>query len=208
MRLTKKRSGVSALISTLLLVAIAVTLSVALFVSTTGYLSGLTSSIGNAQPGQNRAAQTIISIENTVSKAYTTNFTSNPSNGYVELFVRNVGGVSLTLGSVAVTAPPTNGGQNKSFLSVLSAGTWSTPSVRNVVVCSEATNETSCETSLACKSSASPLTQLTSQQNTAKIWIEWCSHPTGSPVPESGDAFQIQVSSTVGASNIITINVP
>lgn len=205
MRLARKRAGVSALISTLLMVAIAVSLSVTLFVSTTGYLSGLTSSIGNAQPGQNRAAQTTIVVENTVSKAFTTGFAANPTNGYVELFVRSVGGVSLTLGSLTAVAPPTNAGQTKSFTAVLNDLTWPQP-YPDVYVCSEGIADTACEVSATCSSTASTTNTLTPRSETAKVWVEWC--PGATPAPRSGDAFQIQVSTTVGASNIITINIP
>lgn len=200
------RRGVSAVISALLMVAIAVSLSAALFVSTSGYLSGLTNNIGSNQPGQNKAAQSILTIENYVAKTYTTGFAANPTNGYVELFVRNVGAVSLTLGSVTITAPPTNGGQSKSFLAAFSSSssTWSSP-YSDVYVCSEATSSVTCEVTSPCTSATSTGT-LTSQSNTAEVWVEWC--PGASPKPISGDAFQIQVTSTYGASNIITINMP
>jgi flagellin-like protein len=216
-----RRSGVSAVIGALIMVAIAVSLSAALFVSTTGYLSGLTSSLGNAQPGQNRATQSIVVVENTVAKAYTTGFSSALTNGYVVLYVRNVGSVPLTLGSLTVTAPPTNAGQTKSFTAIMtptptspSTGTWSAPfgATGNVYVCSELPSvlpaQSNCATTNLCTSQGvvSSLAALTVQQNTARIWIAWC--PGALPKPVSGDAFQIQVSSTVGASNIVTINVP
>lgn len=270
------------------MVAIAVSLSVALFVSTTGYLSGLTSSLGNVQPGQNQAAQALFTIENIVAKAYTTGFTASPTNAYVELFVKSVGGVSLTLGSLTMTTPPSNAGQRKSFSSVLTGTTWSTP-YADVYICSEGANSATCEKLSPCSSSGS-LNVLTTLQNTGKVWIEWCvdtgtatgpaqsstqlqdttqswatnqwagyivtitsglesgetatvcsntsypydtltittssscNPPTGwttalsgslysitlpaGLAPKSGDAFQIQVSSTVGASNIVTISVP
>ena len=202
MQVRKSRSGVSAVISALLMVAIAVSLSVALFVSTTGYLSGLTSALGNQQPGQSRAAQTLLTIESTTAKAYSAGF---PSDGYVVLYVRNVGSVALTIGSLSVTAPPTNGGQTKSFSSLLSDTTWSQP-YSGVQVCSELTSQSNCDVSGLCSAPVQSLSTLTSSQNTARIWIAWCSG--ASPAPKSGDAFQIQVSTTVGASNIVTINVP
>lgn len=193
------------------MVSIAVSLSAALFVSTTGYLSGLTGALGNVQPGQNRAAQSILTIENYVAKSYVngTGFTAHPTNGYVELFIRNVGTVSLTLGSVTVTAPPTNGGQTKSFTSTLVAinstsGTWSPP-YSHVFICSELTSQTICEVSSPC-TSANSTSNLSTKVNTAELWIKWCNG--ASPAPNPGDAFQIQVTSTVGASNIITINMP
>jgi hypothetical protein len=184
------------------MVAIAVSLSAALFVSSTGYLSGLTNSLGNEQPGQNLAAQTLITIESTSSKAYGAGF---PSDGYVVLYVRNVGGVSLTLGSLTVTAPPTNAGQTKSFTSTLTGTSWAQPS-STLRICSELSTDANCNVAGLCLGPIASQATLTKVQNTARIWIAWCSG--ASSAPKSGDAFQIQVSTTVGASNIVTINVP
>jgi len=268
MRLQRGRAAVSAIISTLLIIAIAVTLSAALFVSTTGYLSSLVSSGSNQQPGQSRAEESLLSIENTHAVAYSSGY---PSDGYVMMYVRNVGGTQLTLGSVTVTAPPTNGGLTKSFSSVLTGSTWGSVGT-SVLVSSEATTATYCgvagtasgtgeltsilidsgspgwlsnqwagytvtitagtdvgQTQVISSNTAntlsiagtwsakpdatsvyainpSPVVTTLALEQTAVICITW-SHGA-SPHPLSGDAFQIQISSTVGTSSIASVNVP
>ena len=202
MEIRARRHGISAVISVLLLVAVAVSLSVVLFVSTTGYLSGVTGALSSQQPSQSLAAQTIISIESTTSKAYSTGF---PTDGYVSLYVRNVGAVSLTIGSLTVTAPPTNAGQTKSFSAVLTGTSWAQP-YSNMRICSELPSQSNCDGAALCAGPVASTATLTKTQNTAKVVLAWCSG--ASPAPRSGDAFQIQINTNVGASNIITINVP
>jgi len=201
----RKRAAISPLIATLLIVAIAVSMSVMLFVSTSSYLAGLVAFGAGQQPFQNQATRSLLVAENTVAKNYLTGF---PTDGYIELFVRNVGGYSpLGLGSVTVSSPPTNGGLTKSFLSTLSGTTWSQP-YTNVYVCSELASSASCETTsnpTLCTSQPSAYTALPIQQ-TAKIWIAWCSG--ASPKPATGDTIQVQVATIVGASTIVTITFP
>lgn len=218
MRLARERSAISAAIGALLMIAVAVVLSVALFLSATGYLSSLVSSGSSLQPGQNQAARDLLSIENAQAKACSQGL---PNDCYVVLYARNVGGSSITLGSLTLTAPPTNAGQTRSFSSVLNAQTktWSTAysdSNEVVYVCDELVNQTvpTCNGATSVPTLSTVCQQPLPCQQIVEVWIEWVNNSGGpwslnhSPHPVTGDAFQVQISSTVGTSTIVTVAVP
>jgi FlaG/FlaF family flagellin (archaellin) len=102
MRYGNERQAVAPVLATLLMIAVAVAMSVIIFMWSQGFLSQTSSATGGQQGAQNIAAQSSISIEMAV-------FTTG-ANGTSTVIVRNVGSVSVTLGSIVVQGTSSNAG--------------------------------------------------------------------------------------------------
>src|SRR3990172_7857215 len=87
---SSKRKAVAPVLATLLMIAVAVAMSVIIFMWRKGFLSQTSSSTGSQQGAQNQAAQSSIAIE-----VATFDLTTNSST----VIVRNVGAVSISIGS-------------------------------------------------------------------------------------------------------------
>ena len=95
-----KRKAVAPVLATLMMIAVAVAMSVIIFVWAQGFLSQTSSAAGGQQSQQNIAAQSSISIDSATF--------SVGSGGSVTMVVRNVGSVTETLGSLLVQGSPSN----------------------------------------------------------------------------------------------------
>ena len=102
-RLVKK--GVSPVLATLMMVAVAVAMSVIIFTWSQGFLSQTGEAASAQQAAQNVAAQSGIIIEAVTATASTT-----AANGTATIYVRNVGASSISLGSVNVVGRSGNSG--------------------------------------------------------------------------------------------------
>lgn len=99
MRFTK-RKAVAPVLATLLMIAVAVAMSVILFMWAQGFLSNNSGAIGSQQAAQNNAAQSSISIEQVGKNA----------NLSMSVVVRNVGAVAVSVGSYSIVGSSTNAG--------------------------------------------------------------------------------------------------
>jgi flagellin-like protein len=88
----KVRRAVSPVLATLMMVAVAVALSVIIFTWSQGFLSQTGEAASGQQAQQNIAAQSGILIESV-------KFTASDTAPEIKITVRNVGGVTVTLGS-------------------------------------------------------------------------------------------------------------
>src|SRR3990172_11988450 len=103
---SSKRKAVAPVLATLLMIAVAVAMSVIIFMWSQGFLSQTSSSTGSQQGAQNQAAQSSVNIETALFKLNTTNTYANgteSNHGRMTLIVRNVGSVAVTVGSITVT---------------------------------------------------------------------------------------------------------
>jgi len=94
-----RRRAVAPVIATLLMVAVAVAMSVIIFMWSQGFLSNASSAVGGQQGVQNQAVQSSISIEGVTA-----------SGTSLDVMVRNVGSVSVSLGSYVVVGLSSNVG--------------------------------------------------------------------------------------------------
>lgn len=85
----RSRKAVAPVLATLLMIAVAVAMSVIIFMWSQNFLSQTSESTGSQQGSQNQAAQSSISIENTLFNTL--------GNGTKEatVYIRNVGAVSV-----------------------------------------------------------------------------------------------------------------
>tara|TARA_B100001971_G_C18141712_1_gene510728 strand:- start:37 stop:546 length:510 start_codon:yes stop_codon:yes gene_type:complete len=97
----RKNKAVAPVLATLLMIAVAVAMSVIIFMWSQGFLAGTADSTGSQQGAQNQAAQSSISIE-----ASTFSTTTNTSI----VIVRNVGAVAVQLGNIIATGISSNTG--------------------------------------------------------------------------------------------------
>ena len=84
----KNRKAVSPVLATLLMIAVAVSMSVILFMWSQGFLATTSEAASSQQQAQNVAAQSSIAIESV----------SFPASSNVHILVRNVGTTKITLG--------------------------------------------------------------------------------------------------------------
>ncbi len=106
-----KRQAVAPVLATLLMIAVAVAMSVIIFMWSQGFLSQTSSATGGQQGAQNQAAQSSISIETaTFNTATSGTCATSVNNPCATIIVRNVGAVSVTLGSVLLQGSSSNSG--------------------------------------------------------------------------------------------------
>ncbi len=101
-----KERAVAPVLATLLMVAVAVAMSVIIFMWSQSFLAQTSESTGSQQGSQNQAAQSSISIEAVLFNADDT----------ATILIRNVGGISTSLGSITVSALSNNDGFNSNFI--------------------------------------------------------------------------------------------
>ena len=105
----RKRKAVAPVLATLLMIAVAVAMSVIIFMWSQGFLSNTSSATGSQQGAQNVAAQSSINIESTTH--------SFPST--LTLYIRNVGSVSVTLGQCILSGISSNVGFRDSAIQTI-----------------------------------------------------------------------------------------
>jgi len=181
------------------MIAVAVAMSVIIFMWSQGFLSQTSSSTGGQQGAQNQAAQSSISIELATFKtgAINTNAVNTPQ---ITVVVRNVGAVGITPGSVTVTGPSSNAG----FVGALTLGTLTTcPSSGTATTVTSTDGSWSCTlsstTSIVGKGSSTTLvlTQATAALATlSKTQIL------------SGDVINIKITTNVGTFAQAQFTVP
>lgn len=116
----RSRKAVAPVLATLLMIAVAVSMSVIIFMWSQGFLANTSSSTGSQQGAQNQAAQSSISIE-----AITATPSGGLSDGVVNhgnltVFVRNVGAVQVTIASIILEGTSSNTGFNRTLSTALS----------------------------------------------------------------------------------------
>jgi len=118
------KRAVSPVLATLMMVAVAVAMSVIIFTWGQGFLSQTGEAASAQQASQNVAAQSGILIESVPTKQWK----SGTQNGNITIVVRNVGGVSVTLGTVQITPLKSNSGLNSSLTATYNSTTtqWNT----------------------------------------------------------------------------------
>jgi len=105
------------------MIAVAVAMSVIIFMWSQGFLSQTSSATGGQQGAQNQAAQSSISIE---LGTFTKNSTAGWASGkgpQMQIVVRNVGAVAINIGSVTVSGISSNVGFKGSVITTISTGT-------------------------------------------------------------------------------------
>ncbi len=112
----RKNMAVAPVLATLLMIAVAVAMSVIIFMWSQGFLAGTSESTGAQQGSQNQAAQSSIIVETVtgIPGTYKPNFT---------LLARNVGAVAITVGSITVTGLSSNAGFTGSLLATVFSNT-------------------------------------------------------------------------------------
>jgi len=120
--LAKKPSkkAVSPVLATLMMVAVAVAMSVIIFTWSQGFLSQTGEAAQSGQEAQNIAAQSGILIEAVVLTP-----SGSTANGSATIYLRNVGGVAVMPGQIAVIGRSTNTGFNQSIPQLFTSGTTS-----------------------------------------------------------------------------------
>ncbi|MDG6902717.1 MAG: hypothetical protein JRM80_12275 [Nitrososphaerota archaeon] len=96
-----KRKAVAPVLATLMMIAVAVAMSVIIFVWSQGFLAQTSAAAGGQQSQQNLAASSGISIETAIF---------DTSSKTITIVVRNVGSVAETLGSLQISGVPSNSG--------------------------------------------------------------------------------------------------
>lgn len=114
-----KRKAVAPVLATLMMIAVAVAMSVIIFVWSQGFLSQTSSAAGGQQSQQNLAASSGISIE----AAVFTPGNSGTGTGQVIVVIRNVGSVSEVIGSFQIDGVPSNAGFKGADICPFSSGT-------------------------------------------------------------------------------------
>ena len=106
----RKRKAVSPVLATLLMIAVAVALAVVIFTWSQGFLSSTSSAVGTEQGAQNIAAQSQIALENVIPDKANDSPSSNVTVAKFTVIVRNVGSVSVSLGTITIQGLPANSG--------------------------------------------------------------------------------------------------
>jgi flagellin-like protein len=191
MNFHRQRKGVAPVLATLLMIAVAVSMSVIIFMWSQGFLSQTSASAGSQQGVQNQAAQSSISIE-TVTFV-TSQSTDTATSPKITLIVRNVGAVSIGLGSVTVQGISSNTGFKGSLTYA-----WTSTASTDVTETSctwviDASHDTSSEVQAA--KGAAVVFSLTETTTTGD---PCASGGTGDTRILSGDVLNIKVTTTVG----------
>jgi flagellin-like protein len=95
LKLQRSRKAVSPVLATLLMIAVAVSMSVILFMWSQGFLSSVSEAAHEQQRAQNIVVQSQIAIENV-------RFYESGGTKYVEIMIRNVGSTEVTLSNVYI----------------------------------------------------------------------------------------------------------
>ncbi len=171
MRYGKDRQAVAPVLATLLMIAVAVAMSVIIFMWSQGFLSQTSSATGGQQGQQNVAAQSSVSIESATFTIGTT--------GSASIIVRNVGAVSITIGSILVQGSSSNSGFQGSAL----AASFSTSTTTVTTFTASSATCTTSSLLTACGSSKG-------QSITISV--------TGLTNLASGDVINVKVTTNVG----------
>ncbi len=117
--LSRKKKGSSPVLAILLMIAVAVAMGIIIFMWSQGFLSGTSGAAQSQTSAQNVAAQSSISIEGvgwgiseeglttvsinqTVAGGATVTNNTSSGNEYIRIAIRNVGGIGLSIGGVAI----------------------------------------------------------------------------------------------------------
>jgi FlaG/FlaF family flagellin (archaellin) len=177
----KTKKAVAPVLATLLMIAVAVSMSVIIFMWGQGFLSQTSEGTGAQQGAQNQAAQSSISVEAVLFEAST----SKPN---ITVVVRNVGAVAIELGSITVTGVTANSGFKGSLMGSIdttftltaSSGSWSGSATATSI----------------------------SKGNSATITLNGTTSATDDTVIQSGDIVTIKVTTRVGTFAQASFTVP
>jgi flagellin-like protein len=193
------KKAVSPVLATLMMVAVAVALSVIIFTWSQSFLSQTSEAASGQQAAQNIAAQSGILIE---SATFAT------STDEVTIYIRNVGAVSNTIGSIIVTGRPDNTGMKSSVVLLVDISgnhpkVTADPSSGAVSKLYVNGNEVNLNTSN--DSDSDPLKGL-QKGNSISVLIDLTG--TGNYNIESGDVITIKVTTAAGTFAQATYTVP
>jgi len=113
MQYGRKHKAVAPVLATLLMIAVAVAMSVILFMWSQGFLSNSSGAVGGQQGAQNQAAQSSVAISSA---------TASDSSTAVSIVVTNVGAVKVALGSISITPASGNSGTWSSLVDTTLGG--------------------------------------------------------------------------------------
>jgi FlaG/FlaF family flagellin (archaellin) len=187
---TKTRKAVAPVLATLLMIAVAVSMSVIIFMWGQGFLSQTSEGTGAQQGAQNQAAQSSVAIE---AVLFNPNATSNTAT--ISIIVRNVGAVAIKLGAVSITGLSANAEMTGNVLGTLSDSTWT------VTGSDDSGNQSwsaSGGTSTLSKGEAATIV-FTRTDDTGEADDTWF---------DSGDVITIKVTTTVGTFAQASYTVP
>ena len=198
-----QRKAVAPVLATLMMIAVAVAMSVIIFVWSQGFLSQTSSAAGGQQSQQNIAAQSSISVELAVFTTGSSHAGGATCGGASDgtpkmtIVVRNVGSITETLGSLLISGNPSNAGF-KGSITILSVSSTATSSPASVTSATDAGIWTYSTSAAAPAKSASAT-------------ISVCDTITGS-IPtttiSSGDIIIVKVSTTAGTFATQQFTVP
>ena len=167
------------MLATLMMIAVAVAMSVIIFVWSQGFLSQTSSAAGGQQSQQNIAAQSSISIDSA---------TFSTATGDATLIIRNVGSVAETLGSILVQGTTSNAGFTSSAIcTTFTTWTYSTCSGGG--------------------SSTVTVTSGSLSKGSAEVVVFYFGSGTGNAV-QSGDVVNVKVATTAGTFATEQFTVP
>jgi archaeal type IV pilus assembly protein PilA len=199
-----KRKAVAPVLATLMMIAVAVAMSVIIFVWSQGFLSQTSSAAGGQQSQQNIAAQSSLSIESAV---FSDSGSSGTNYGAITIVVRNVGSVGETLGSILITGVPTNVGLQDSLICSVS-GSQTASDQAYGVACSPAGGfvqgagtvpaGTSCPAATSCILYPTADTFVIGKGQAATITVELPLTTTAGAYLASGDLVSLKLTTTAG----------
>jgi hypothetical protein len=178
------------------MIAVAVAMSVIIFMWSQGFLSQTSESVGGQQGSQNQAAQSSIAIETALfTVAAGTDTTSIPKFTVV---VRNVGAVAVTLGSITVQGLSANSGFTGSL-----TYTWTSTASTDIT-------ETSGTWTIGTGTDTSSEVQVAKAAAVTVVLTESVTTLTSSDNTylRSGDVVTIKVATSVGTFAQSTYTVP
>jgi FlaG/FlaF family flagellin (archaellin) len=174
-----KRNAVAPVLATLMMIAVAVAMSVIIFVWSQGFLSQTSSAAGGQQSQQNIAAQSSVSIDSAT-------FTTGTTTGTVTLIVRNVGSVGEVLGTVLIQGTTSNAGLTTSVVCT----SFQTSGTAQSCTAGSGTPTTLTVANVVSGVQTTPL----AKSNAVTISVSW----TGWLPLASGDLLNVKVSTTAG----------
>ena len=187
----KNRKAVAPVLATLLMIAVAVAMSVIIFMWSQGFLAQTSESTGSQQGSQNQAAQSSVAIESALFAA--------ASNKTI-VSVRNVGAVAVSIGSIVITGPSSNAGYT-GYISITIPDSGNVSS-SNIAKSSGATITISPSTASSYRSVAKG----------ASVTTAVDAAPTGGEANnndiKSGDTITIKVTTSVGTFAQSSFTVP
>ncbi len=117
----RKNKAVAPVLATLLMIAVAVAMSVIIFMWSQGFLAQTSESTGSQQGSQNQAAQSSIAIETVTGTPTSGTVGSNTTT--LTVLARNVGAIAINVGSLTITGLSSNTRFNGSLIAIATGDT-------------------------------------------------------------------------------------